>query len=614
VFGDTVKVFPAPLITFTTGSVTICLGDTLFMNNTSGSDLSFNWSFGDGRTSSFRNPLYHIYSDTGSFNIILTGRSLIAPFCTGIRTVRIYVAPKPIAEFSVAGGVPLLLCQSKPVNFINRSRLATRYFWDFGISGATSLDPNPTFRYPTSGVFKVTLVAYSEFNCSDTITQFINIYPNPVPSFSVSSSIGCSPLTVNINNLTAYPSAIQGTFEWDFDNGNTHSGYYRIPTQVYTNNSTEIKKFKVKLVCTTTFGCVDTLESEITVYPSPTLGFNIVEDTMYQDSAVFRFINTTTPILTASYQWNWGDGNSTTVNDTSSIEHRYDSVGRFLVKLYITTSNGCLDSMFRFVTVLPVKPRPSFVLLGSDTLKGCRPFTIQVRNTSRYSTEYTWDFGDNIIFNNTNPPAITYYNPGVFTIKLLAKNSIGIDSFIQRNVVIVDDLPVASFTNNPKTVIIPNQKAYFLNQSTGAVKYLWDFGDNSTSDSISPEHLYRDTGSYNVTLIAYSTNGCTDTFRVNQAVKAKFDGRIQVPNAFTPGSSFGVNDVFIPVMDGAVDFKMLVFNRWGEIIFESSDSKIGWDGKHRGQICTPDLYPYKIEVVFSNGDNKSLTGKVYLIR
>jgi len=614
IVGRLIQVFPAPNITFSVSALNLCLGDTLFLSNTSGIDISFTWNFGDNTSSTFRSPLFHVFRDTGFYNIVLTGRALTAPYCIGSRTVRVHIVPKPIASFNVVGTVPVIICQNNTVFFNNTSSLASRYFWDFGISGATSLDVNPFFKYPTSGVFRVKLIAYSQYGCSDTSVQFINIYPNPVPNFALSSYSGCSPLPITISNLTVYPNAIQGTFNWDFGNGNTYNGYYAIPSQVYVNNSTSIKTYKIKLTCTTSFGCSDTFSTQVVVYPKPIIDFLVVKDTLLQDNALFQFINNTTPNSPWSYKWVWGDGSDTSVSNSNPIFHRYDTTGNIKVKLLVITANGCLDSIVRTITILPVKPKPSFVLIGADTLKGCRPFTIQVRNTSRYSKEYKWDFGGGIVFNNANPPPITYYNAGTYTIKLTAKNAIGIDSFIQNNVVFVDELPVASFTNSPKLVVLPNQLTYFQNLSTGASRYLWLFGDSTTSNEFEPSHLYTDTGKFTVTLIAYTTNGCIDTIVIDESVIARNDGRIQVPNAFTPSSSFGLNDVFLPVMDGAIEFKMLVFDRWGEIIFESNNSTIGWDGKHRGQICTPDLYPYKIEALFSNGDKKTIIGKVYLIR
>ena len=96
-----------------------------------------------------------------------------------------------------------------------------------------------------------------------------------------------------------------------------------------------------------------------------------------------------------------------------------------------------------------------------------------------------------------------------------------------------------------------------------------------------------------------------------------------VPNAFSPstlGPSGGVsgigtkNDVFLPIMIGVAQFEMLVFNRWGELLFQSTDPSIGWDGYHNGQLCPQDVYVYKISALYGNGEQVVRTGDINLIR
>ncbi|MBT9145980.1 MAG: hypothetical protein DDT42_01859 [candidate division WS2 bacterium] len=282
--------------------------------------------------------------------------------------------------------------------------------------------------------------------------------------------------------------------------------------------------------------------------------------------------------------------------------------------MFSISTTGCIDSIIKIVVVKPILPIAAFNPIGGDTLRGCKPFRIQVQNNSRFASNFEWSFGNGVTYDVRNPPAVTYFDAGTYSITLIAKNSLGNDTLIRRDVVVVDEEPAASFSFSPPVITLPNDVVRFQNLSIGATQYLWIFGDGSTSTEVNPEYIYKDTGSFSVTLIAISEAGCRDTLQIRNAVKAENNGRIQVPNAFTPFSSTNVNDVFLPVMDGAASFRMQIFNRWGEIIFESNDAKTGWDGRHRGKNCTPDLYTYVIGVSFSDGSSKTLKGGVYLIK
>ena len=182
--------------------------------------------------------------------------------------------------------------------------------------------------------------------------------------------------------------------------------------------------------------------------------------------------------------------------------------------------------------------------------------------------------------------------------------------------------PRAQFNVRPRVVLIPDQPLFTDNNSFGANSFLWDFGDGSTSTEFEPQHFYQQEGTYDISLIAYSTDGCTDTTRRESLVQARTGGRLLIPNAFTPdplGSSGGrvgngLNDVFLPLTQGVAEFEMFIFNRWGELLFRSDDKTIGWDGYFRGRLCAQDVYVYKLNLVFENGESTVRTGDVNLIR
>ena len=159
--------------------------------------------------------------------------------------------------------------------------------------------------------------------------------------------------------------------------------------------------------------------------------------------------------------------------------------------------------------------------------------------------------------------------------------------------------------------------------SHGATDYLWDFGDGTTSSEFQPIHAYGDTGVYDVQLVAISDMGCRDTARMDRTVRVTYRNAVRIPNVFTPslsgpggGSIYvdGRNDVFFPIMEGVLQYRMRIFNRWGELIFESNDRNIGWDGYYRGRLCPQDVYLYTMDFKYSDGREESRFGDVTLLR
>ncbi|MFB0923945.1 MAG: PKD domain-containing protein, partial [Vicingaceae bacterium] len=163
-----------------------------------------------------------------------------------------------------------------------------------------------------------------------------------------------------------------------------------------------------------------------------------------------------------------------------------------------------------------------------------------------------------------------------------------------------------------------------FNLSNFSSSYTWDFGDGNSSSEEHPQHIYTTEGNYDITLIATNQNSCKDTFVLSAAVDALSKGDISIPNAFTPspdGSNGGIftnadtdNDVFHPIVVGADEYELNIFNKWGELLFISLDVSIGWDGYYRNELCKQDVYIYKIKVRYLDGRSESFVGDVTLLR
>ncbi|MCB9173355.1 MAG: gliding motility-associated C-terminal domain-containing protein [Flavobacteriales bacterium] len=162
------------------------------------------------------------------------------------------------------------------------------------------------------------------------------------------------------------------------------------------------------------------------------------------------------------------------------------------------------------------------------------------------------------------------------------------------------------------------------NLSSFAATYEWNLGDGTITNDENPQHYYTEPGFFDISLIATSVNNCKDTFRIVSAVEALAQGSIKIPNAFTPnpgGPNGGLviagnldNDVFHPIIYGAETYELNIFNKWGELLFVSKDINIGWDGYYRDKLVQQDVYVYKIQVTFVDGNSETFVGDITLIR
>jgi gliding motility-associated-like protein len=270
---------------------------------------------------------------------------------------------------------------------------------------------------------------------------------------------------------------------------------------------------------------------------------------------------------------------------------------------------------------------PPVMAAGSNGTLSCIPTPITFFDNSLTGnpndpiTNWNWNFGDGTTSTSQNPNHV-YTTPGTYSITLTVSTGGGCTNNTNSAPIVVSayPFPVASFTVNQTEFNLPYDELICTNLSTGAVSYNWSFGDGGTSTAVHPHYTYSTVGFYNIQLIATSPFGCSDT----ATVRVSTDASVVFPNAFTPnedGTNDGYyipgsldNDIFFPYASGVIEYKFQVFNRWGELIFETEDFKQGWNGYYRGKICQIGVYVWKAYVKLNNGKTFNLTGDVTLLR
>ena len=225
-------------------------------------------------------------------------------------------------------------------------------------------------------------------------------------------------------------------------------------------------------------------------------------------------------------------------------------------------------------------------------------------------TNWNWNFGDGNSSINQNPTN-TYANSGAYSVTLSITSDLGcVDDSLIQGYIIVHDLAVADFTFSP-SFGAPQDIISLTNTSTNAVGYKWYFGDGDSSSIQNPIHVYKDEGVFVVTLIAMSPYGCNDTTEYSIAIKSD---NFYAPNSFTP-SEDGKNDEWriIGVAD-VREYSLQIYNRWGEIIFETKDETKSWDGKYLGVLCPPDVYVWKVKFKRTGTEVYEYKGHINLVR
>jgi gliding motility-associated-like protein len=193
------------------------------------------------------------------------------------------------------------------------------------------------------------------------------------------------------------------------------------------------------------------------------------------------------------------------------------------------------------------------------------------------------------------------------------------DTISAADFICVQPNPVAVFTISEYDLYTTDYDAFFFNFSEGADSFIWDFGDGSpASNEVDPYHQFPSEGyeNFEIWLTAISQYGCIDS--TVRYIRFHPELIYYVPNAFTPDGD-DYNNIFKPVISSGYslnNFEFLIFNRWGELIYESNDlTTVGWDGTYRGEKCQEGVYTWKLKVMNSDTDRKEeAVGHVTLLR
>ena len=362
-------------------------------------------------------------------------------------------------------------------------------------------------------------------------------------------------------------------------------------------------------------GCVSPSQP-VTVFVNPPITVIATDDSVCAGSSVIISALATGgnggPYM---YSWTPPTGlSSTTVQNPTATP--------LVTTNYIVhVDDGCtLPSYSAFDTAtVTVNPLAVSVMLANDTA-GCQALTVSFNAVSNIPVNYSWNFGDGSPSQNGQPVTHTYPNPGYYSVTLTATTTKGCVSVITNaNYIDVHPAPTAAFTFSPTTIMQTAPQVTFTDQSTGETTWNWDFnypGGGLMDTLQNPVYSYADSGVYTVQLIVANALGCTDTAYHTLDVVPEYV--LYAPNAFTPFNHDGLNDTFMPVGVGIDpnNFEMLIFDRWGNEIYKTTDVNKGWDGHANGgdKVAQIDVYVWKIITSDSRANVHHYVGTVTLVK
>ncbi|MEP6701059.1 MAG: PKD domain-containing protein, partial [Bacteroidota bacterium] len=516
----------------------VCLSDT-YAQFTDTSKVAtpdiisaWDWNFGDppsgpANTSTLQNP-QHSYTATGSYNV-----QLIATSNKGCKDTLVQVlfvnGSFPQADFTVNN--PVTLCANDSVSIVEASTVfpgsitKVEIYWDnvgqpgvfitdnFPVTGKIYKHLYPNFQAPLTRNFTIRYRAYSGGVCVND--KFRTLIVNAAPKVQFNNIPGIC--------LDASPYQITQASEIGGVPGSgVFSGPGVTPGGLFTPSAVGPGTYIIRYTYTSSAGgCIDTLSNTITVYAPPTADFGFVSP-FCETKAITFTDNSNTPVGSlTTWTWDFGDGSPLVVRNTgSSFTHTFSSYGTYQVKLSVRTSNGCISVQKIIPVTVNPQPKPNFTTPASACLPDASVSfgnLSTIADGSQGSFTYLWNFGDPSSGSNISTlanPSHIYTATGPFNVNLQITSNNGC---VHDTTIILSTIhpqPLASFTVDKIDVCIGGSFAFnnTSNPLDGTTTQLnWVMDDGNLNNTPAFIYTYSRTGTYNVSLFIFNSNGCRST-------------------------------------------------------------------------------------------------------
>lgn len=501
-YSEAIGVGMTPVVNFEANPLESCAGDAIQFTDLSSDFVNeWLWEFGDSTFSTDQHPA-HEYNSADTFDV-----TLIASHygCFETLVLEDYVITIiPVGGFSVQRN-----CDNPYfIQFVDESDGADSIHWDFGLPEGeldTSILFNPVFLFPDTGCYIVTQTVFNDSTgCIDV--EIVNVcIKDPVAAFALDTLAGCAPLTIDIIDQSVFAEQ----WDWVAPGGSVTADSTNFMLH-YENPGTYSD---IQLIVTDEFGCTDTtvfnenilVNGMTPAFSSDPIGGCSPLNVQFFDNSTSLFGNIT--------NWQWQFGDSIFPSDIPNPEYLFVETGDYPVTLTVTDDWGCNSTMTFPDAIHATEPVPMF---SGDTLGCTTAEMIFVNESTGLDLTYVWSFGDAATSTNENPMH-QYATEGTYEVCLVVTDLYGCEKIYCREVVIAD--PVADFDLDETYSNCPPLLVNFTNLSQNATQFEWDFGDASGNSNLEhPPHVYTTPGTFDVTLIASSTNSCSDTLLIEELI------------------------------------------------------------------------------------------------
>lgn len=457
---------------------------------------SVQWSFGDGGTSTSFTPT-HAYPSRGSYQVRLIAYNS-GSGCSDT-TYKTITMTDPTLSIS---SVDTAVCRGDMLHIAGHcTPPPASVAWgvdDWIQPGFTRANLDSVMGV---GFHTITFITTSEWGCVDSVRRFhYVIVSHPTAKFGGAPLIGCAPLLTAFTDTSTFtPGTAFGSRTWYFGDGTSSSSNTQPMPHMYTSGGL----FSPTLVVQDFNGCPDTLTRvDYVEVRRPTAAFTAVK-TRGCIGEQIQFNNTSSGANTMTYDWDFGDGATSTANIPS---HAYAATGSYTVRLIVTDAQlGCTDTLVRPAYITITRPKADFKL--SDTFSICIPAIILGQSTSVDAVSLLWHFGNGSTSTLGNP-VLSYAAPGIYPVWLIAVNSDGCaDTSSPQLVRVLGYSGALAYT--PVQGCAP-LTVFFKAGITNVPNLIWDFADGSTNSTArdSVVHTYGAPGTYLPRLIFSNNTGC----------------------------------------------------------------------------------------------------------
>lgn len=542
----------APIIT-ASGPLSFCTGDSVTLSSSPAS--SYLWN--NGATT----QNITVYG-SGSFSVTnTTAAGCVTPTSAVTNTTMFPVPPAP----TITAGGPTTFCYGNNVTLT--SSTAAGYFWSNTFN-------NQSITLTSSGTYNLSIVDAN--GCPSPLSNDIIVTVNPLPA---------SP-TINATGPTTFCLGQSVTLQSNQPSGNiwntgstadnisvTASGNYSV-SYTDANNCTSLASNPVMVIA-------------MALAPTPTISASGDSTFCENDSLILTCSQAQT------YVWSTGE---TTPSITVYTAGTYT----------VSVTDVCNPTNPNADIIITVNPSP-MAAFSAPTLVDCLPSNIEFINNSAGVAASLWSFGDGGNSNETNP-VYNYQFPGLYTISLTVFDTNGCSNTKTINE-LIQIFPAAelSYTISPQVTNLLNSNIVFQNNTPNCASQEWNLGIYGTSNSAIYNYTFEELGTFYVGLSVVTEDGCVE--EITDSVIVEENYAVFFPTSFTPNGD-GLNDLFMPLGGGIEEFKLEIYNRWGNLIYTANNMSQAWDGSGHGQ----DNYIWKVYLKDNDGVDREMIGSVTLLR